>query len=117
MPRNNADFHGYQFHYEPDLENHMIVATHPEHGQVGALSWNPEGEVDSVYVDTKHQRRGVATAMWQHAKAWALQNGENGPEKHSEHLSEDGIRWAQAVGGDVMSMEDWYKDQQERGGL
>lgn len=86
-----------------------LEAHHPEHGKVGEMYWQhdpyvismgrdrptkevyPRGMVRQVMVDPEHQRKGVATMMWNRAKEitpWL---------SHSDNQSDDGRAWAQTV--------------------
>lgn len=62
--------------------------------EIGHLRWHhPSGEIDSVEVEGRHQRKGVATAMWH------LAHQEGHELYHSPHLSEEGEGWSYKVGG------------------
>ena len=103
---------------DPDFSDFDgIEAHHPEHGKVGEMYWqqkevvkpafdhwmtgehfpaqmiHPKGEVRNVVVEPEYQRKGVATAMWNHVK----ENYE--PHlQHSTNQSPEGKGWAPSVG-------------------
>jgi GNAT superfamily N-acetyltransferase len=66
---------------------------------VGRLSWHRDdiddnlgNKVSNVDVVPAHQRRGVATAMWEHAKQM------NPALQHSHARTPDGRAWSAKVG-------------------
>lgn len=88
------------------VPTHMIEAHHPDHGKVGEMYWhsddhtmgmgagkprklmNPKGTIRNIIVPPEHKRRGVGTAMWNHARTIT-------PElHHSMNQSEEGAAWA-----------------------
>lgn len=93
-PLNERQFGDYTLHYRrPEMgdEQHMITAMHGEQ-KVGSLRWYPK-EITGVDVDAEHQRKGVATAMWNMGQ-------EIRPRpKHSAERTGQGQLWAKAVGG------------------
>jgi ribosomal protein S18 acetylase RimI-like enzyme len=97
MGANNADFHGYTSEVLPapeGMDYHTVNAYSKEGEHVGELMWHKDhGTVDVLDVDTPHRRRGVATMMWNAAKASGLV-----PPQHSEEQTDSGKAWAKAVG-------------------
>jgi GNAT superfamily N-acetyltransferase len=79
---------------------YRTVVAHAEGNKrpVGRLSWYKEGndnlsnKVANVDVVPAHQRRGVATAMWEHAKKL------NPDIQHSHARTPDGRAWSAKVG-------------------
>jgi ribosomal protein S18 acetylase RimI-like enzyme len=70
----------------------LISATHPEHGYIGHLALHGNGRVRDIAVHPEWQRKGIATAMWNHAKTNELN------PKHSAELTDDGKAWSKKVG-------------------
>jgi hypothetical protein len=58
---------------------------------VGSMFITPEHVIQSIYVNTPHRRKGVATAMYRFAlsKGFILQ--------HSQSVSEEGKLWIQSL--------------------
>lgn len=75
---------------------HVIEAHHPEDGRVGRMEWmgRPPYAIHNITVEPEHQRRGLATAMWN----WAQENARPKP-RHSEQRTDAGDAWARSVGG------------------
>ena len=118
MGRNNADFYGIEYQYKQNPDgDHRVTAHHPEYGEIGTLYWSgKDGTIGWVHTHNNHLRRGVATGMYNFANNWAAENGQ--PRlRHSDSLTAEGLRWAQAVGGDVMSQEEWEDRERENGDL
>lgn len=116
MTRNNSDFQvgknnsqEYSINYEGNDRKpgeygfHKITATHiPTGEKIGKLIWNDQhsptpGKVESVYVEKEHQRKGVATAMWNYALRLNRGRRVNRP-RHSYVKSSEGAAWAKSVG-------------------
>ena len=107
MTRNNADFHGVTFRYERDSEgDHNIIAEHPsENEPIGYLTWADRdyeegaqaGNIMDVHVAQEHQRKGVATGMYNYAKSIARGVGAPHPT-HAESRTVSGEAWAKKVG-------------------
>lgn len=97
MTRNTADFHGYTFSHEANPQGIAIYASHPEHSNVGFLylhHHNGKNVVLGVSVNEPHRRKGVATGMWNYAKA----NGFDPVHDKEPSQTELGKKWAKAVG-------------------
>jgi hypothetical protein len=93
MGRNNADFHGLVFtHKEQPYGEITIEASHPELGFLGSMRLSKYREVKDIRVGEPFRRKGVATGMWNYAKA----QGFN-PE-HSDSRTKDGDAWAASTG-------------------
>jgi len=93
MGRNNADFHGVTFSHK--LENYgevRIEASHPEHGYLGSMRIGKYGDIKDVRVGEPFRRKGVATGMWNYAKA----QGFN--PQHSDSRTKEGDAWAKSTG-------------------
>ncbi len=111
--KNGADLTGLSFHhlpYEHDPEDEegledegyhhggTLIATHPEHGTVGAIHWTPSNRQDEHHVSwvsthPEHKRRGVARQLFSKAQGVAP-----GSLLHSDSRSDEGDSWAQADG-------------------
>jgi GNAT superfamily N-acetyltransferase len=104
MPRNTGDFHQYTFRYAPGESNdvnHVVTATHPDHDYpIGFLVWKKDtGETLRVDVEKEHQRKGVATGMWNFAKnVAASSNDKIRRPQHSRVQTKSGKAWAKKVG-------------------
>jgi len=84
---------------KPKPGGYRIQATHTESGEsVGNLFCDHSGKVQSIQVEPEHRRKGVATAMWEHAQGLAEQ-GKVPKPKHSSDRSDQGDAWAKSVGG------------------
>lgn len=106
---------GLQFGLAPDTsgdEYHLLQASHPEHGVVGSMSWakkdtgfHQAGEISNVFVDPKHQRQGVATAMYRHAVDNISPTPLHSYNQTETRVSQNGVPlgggkdWAKSVGG------------------
>lgn len=93
MGRNNKDFHGVVYSHTPrKYGEHVVEATHPEHGHLGTMELGKFNEVKDIRVGEQFRRKGIATGMWNYAK----QQGLN-PE-HSDSRTKDGDAWAASTG-------------------
>jgi ribosomal protein S18 acetylase RimI-like enzyme len=78
------------------LADGYVTAEHPMHGYVGELLFLPStGEILNVEVEPEFQRKGVATLMYNAAKAAGINL------THSEVRSDEGDGWARSIGGDL----------------
>jgi GNAT superfamily N-acetyltransferase len=76
---------------------HWLFVTSKHSGRpVGTMVWS-EKHVESVTVEPAYQRKGIATALWQSAKALAEQ-GKAPPPLHSRDQTKQGKAWARRVG-------------------
>ena len=100
------DFEEYPSHvtkhdlYVQDADyHHEIVATHkPTGGVVGAMSYKDDGRLWDIYVDKKHQRKGVATGMWDKARDTYRTSGGKAPHPaRSENETPDGEAFGRAM--------------------
>jgi len=104
MPRNTGDFHQYTFQYSPGLSedvNHVVTAMHPDSSDpVGYMVWKKDtGENIRIDVEKEHQRKGVATGMWNFAKNIAANSdGKIRRPQHSRVQTKSGRAWAKKVG-------------------
>jgi GNAT superfamily N-acetyltransferase len=98
--RNNADFHGVKLSHQSVFGNHDIFA-HLDGEEVGALSLGSDGTVHDVTVDRDHEGKGIATAMWNHAKSLYASGRIDVEPKHSSATTEEGYRWAMSTGDPV----------------
>jgi GNAT superfamily N-acetyltransferase len=76
---------------------HNIVAK-KEDKPIGAMRWAHGRGVDSVDVNPEHQRKGVATAMWNMAIDLKKQDKSIPTIKHSQDRTYEGEDWAKKVG-------------------
>jgi len=90
-------FNGYKMKFTPGDGDtlHRVDALHK--GQsVGYLDWHPyhqEGELQHIEVSPEHQRKGVATAMWNFAK-----RQEDGDFlTHGRERTDAGEAWAKST--------------------
>lgn len=101
---NESQFGGYVMRYEPPemgRDYHTVRAFHEVEGHrahMGDLLWNSK-QVLNVGVGEQFQRRGVATAMWNHAQSLASSNARIPAPKHSPDRTKAGDAWARSVGG------------------
>jgi hypothetical protein len=91
---NERQFGDYTLHYiSPGMGSglHKIVAMYGD-TRVGHMAWNAK-EIHGVDVADPHQRRGLATEMWN----WGQEMRPR--PKHSSDRTNQGDAWARAVGG------------------
>lgn len=92
---------GLTFSHEQVMDGklHHMIARHPDAphqemwgNHVGRITWwSSDGEVSNLHVEPQYQRRGVATELWNRAKAVQ-------PDlKHSEEQTEEGASWARTT--------------------
>ena len=93
---------GTQFRYvAPSMGNRLHevqVSLSDDPTDVAHLAWNARG-VHNIEVPTEHQRRGVATGLWNEAHRLAEQNARIPAPKHSADRTTEGDAWARSVGG------------------
>jgi GNAT superfamily N-acetyltransferase len=77
--------------------SHTIQAFHNDR-PIGELRWAKGYGVHSVDVLPEHQRKGLATAMWNKAIELKKSNKNIPTIKHSTERTEDGNDWAKKVG-------------------
>jgi GNAT superfamily N-acetyltransferase len=99
MPANNADFHNITIsHVDNGKRTDLFVnANHPDEGIIGQLHLgfvrqNGRRKVRNIFVKKEHQRKGIATAMWNYAEA----NGFK--PQHSDDRTDAGEAWARSLG-------------------
>lgn len=89
---------GLYFEHTPgEGDNHSSVQAYLPGGEYGGGIewWNDDGEVASIKVPEKHQRKGIGNALYHHVKT----NVE--PSLHHSNSwdqSDAGAAWAQAIG-------------------
>lgn len=97
----SKQFKDYVIKFKPapaddDMANHKIIAQHKGR-RVGKMEWDTgTGDIQNLEVHPRHQRKGIATAMWEHA-----QEISGNTVGHSPVRSDDGDAWAKSVGGDI----------------
>lgn len=96
--------HEYELRYSGPQ---TITAYHiPSGKEVGKMEWkldsgDPEySAINHLEVDPKHQRKGIATAMWHYASSLANQHPDEVPyPEHDWHnMSPDAEKWAASMG-------------------
>lgn len=66
-------------------------------GQViGEMSWHKDGEIKNLTVQDTHQRRGIATTMYDIAKSATAK--KNVALRHSPQRTDMGEAWAKSTG-------------------
>jgi GNAT superfamily N-acetyltransferase len=100
----------YQFRYRPvkSEELHEVQAIHKPTGEpIGRMTWLNYGPLDEIDVQHEHQRRGVATGMWNHAIRLADSSYYKGVNKripmpeHSIFRTPAGDAWAKSTDDNV----------------
>ena len=86
---------------EPWTE-HTVTAQH-KGDSVGFMTWGHSGGVIDIGVAKAHQRKGVATGMWNHALSLGgtvdKASGITVPHaEHSAHRTRQGEAWAKSTG-------------------
>lgn len=94
---------GLRFHFTPSPGggDHKLEAHLPdEHGyaqNVGHIQWSPwDGVVTIVKTHPSHERKGIASALWQRAHEISAKRGLPLPQ-HSDLRTPAGIGWSQKV--------------------
>lgn len=92
-------FKDYTLEYERFPEAHLISAYHPEEGSVGSIEWNHKtGEISGVEVEEKHQRKGIATAMYRFGQDLSDKRKTVTKPQHSKARTDEGNAWAHSLG-------------------
>ena len=96
----------YTFSYKntenEGLIDHAVNAYH-KGSHVGYMVFGHAGVVEDINVDKEHQRKGVATGMWNHAVSLGgstdKATGVRIPNiEHSENRTAQGEEWAKSTG-------------------
>jgi GNAT superfamily N-acetyltransferase len=88
-----VQFKGYDLIVNKGDESHLIEAYKGKYGPVAHFEWSADtGEIKDVKVEPEHQRKGLATAMFNKAKTIT-------PVRHSNVRTPEGDAWAKSVGG------------------
>ena len=75
-------------------------ADDPGHRPIGSISWHHKtGEIRGVYVQKEHQRKGIATALFNQAESVAGATRGVTTPKHSADRTDAGDAWARSLGG------------------
>lgn len=130
MGRNNSDFHGVNYKYEffpegshpaaewNDQDLHEVTA-HLNGQKVGSLTYNTaddDGDAYDIVVHPDHQRKGIATGMWNYAKQLHRQGVTDTPPRHSPRTTAEGYRWAMTTGDPVpQRFDELVEDDEEEG--
>lgn len=89
----SIQFNGYDLLINPGDDSHLVEAYKGKHGPIGHLEWDAQtGETKDVSVSPEHQRKGLATAMWDVAQKSGLVK-----PTHSSALSEQGAKWKKSL--------------------
>jgi GNAT superfamily N-acetyltransferase len=67
---------------------------------VAHMAWNAKGIIN-VEVPPEHQRKGVATALWNEGHRLAETSKRIPAPKHSTDRTNEGDAWARSVGGRI----------------
>lgn len=97
-PADQDDVDAYESPHltEPGQQWRTIRAYHPapretlDDGEVGLISLYPTGHTARLEVTNAHQRRGIATAMWDEARRLGWDPKHEGPDRQTP----DGQAWA-----------------------
>jgi GNAT superfamily N-acetyltransferase len=100
MGANNADFHGIRYEFKPNNLFPAVYAYHPEDENfpIGMLNWHHKEGYIGVEVDPAHQRKGVATGMYNFAVSKANELGISPPKLDASNYSKQGRKWAESLG-------------------
>lgn len=103
----NPEQFKFAYEYDPLEDLHTLQATHePTQQPAGFMSWGVswnqqeggEGVLNSIDVYPKFRRKGVATAMWNHAKGLARKDKNISYPIHSTFRTREGDVWAKSTG-------------------
>jgi 2'-5' RNA ligase len=90
----------YRFEHEQHFTgDHRIDAWHKSGEHAGFAEFAADGGLDEIEVNPEHQRKGVATGIWEHAKSVGIN------PQHSNVRSSDGDEWAHSTGDPVPENE------------
>ena len=83
---------------ETKIRNIHQVTVHDKDGkEIANFNWRiSDGVITSISVDSKYQRKGIATRMFEKAIQTAKENGLKTPT-HSDDLTLEGAAWKKAV--------------------
>jgi len=86
--------------------NHVQVAKQNTFHDAGHMDWDGSGKLEEIHVDTNFRRKGVATKMWNVAKAYsATSSGAIPHPTHSNERTFEGDQWAKSTGDPVPKNE------------
>ena len=95
----SPDQFNFMYKYDEEVGEHTLSARlKPAGRHVGMMSWYPSGPITGIDVDEEYRRRGVATAMYHHAKALSRNNPEIDEPEHSMFRTKQGDAWARSTG-------------------
>lgn len=94
--------HSYSNEGEEPWTEHTVEAHHAGE-RVGFMTFGHSGGVIDIGVDVNHQRKGVATGMWNHALSLGgttdKASGSYIPNvEHSAHRTHQGEAWVKSTG-------------------
>lgn len=95
--RDGAEYSlSYRTEDQGERKPRHVVEAHQGDQRVGALNWyGTTGVVGRIEVDPDHTRKGIATAMWDHAQSLP---GVKKP-KQSNDRTRQGEAWAKSIKG------------------
>lgn len=88
-------FKDYQLNFVPDdgFGKHLVEAYHNKEGHIANLEWDKEtGAIGNVDVAEPHQRKGLATAMFNFANTLGVTKPQ-----HTQVLSQSGKAWKESL--------------------
>jgi ribosomal protein S18 acetylase RimI-like enzyme len=92
-------------HNLDDTGHHVITATH-KGNEVGFLDWyHTGGKIYDIGVKDEHQRKGVATNMYNYAKELSSSDKNITEPRHSETRTDEGDQWARSLGERLPKLE------------
>jgi len=94
---------------EGQYDNIHVAWATVDDKEVGQMEWFKKGGViRNIDVDESHQRKGIATGMWNAAHKVAKEQGLATPKHDADSISPSGMKWAYSVGGE------WERGPRER---
>lgn len=95
---NHRQFKKYTLEYDKGRESHLITASNDEWGGLGTLDWNRKGgEINYIEVHEDHQRKGLATAMYNYANDLSKARKSIAKPVHSKSLTDEGEKWKKSL--------------------
>ncbi len=90
-----------------DAEGNTVkVAKQATFNDAGYMHWEDSGKLEEIHVDTNFRRKGMATKMWNVAKALsAAKPGVIPAPTHSNERTLEGDQWAKSTGDPVPKNE------------
>lgn len=102
---NSKRFKKYSLEFEhaddapyDDFDKHNVTAFDKEGNDVGRFDWDIDTGAIDVEVDKKHQRKGIATAMYKFAKKKSKDHDIQKPLLNRSRYGHQGLAWARSLG-------------------